>query len=113
MKATPGLSSEKSGIHHLSQERATAKFGIVVGAVEHVERVHHRIEPDEVGGLERPHLVAKTLLEYCVDLHRGRETILKYEGGLVHEQVRNPVGDKAWQIADHDGLLIQSGKQLL
>src|SRR5947207_10071918 len=79
MKATPGLSSEKPGIHHLSEERATAKFGIVVGAVEHVERVHHRIEPDEVGGLERSHLVAKTLLEYCVDLHRGRETILKYE----------------------------------
>ena len=106
MKATSRLSSEKSGIHQLSKERATAKFGVVEGIVKHVERVHHRIEPDKVGGLERTHFVAKTLLKYCVDLHCGRETILKHEGGLVHEQVRNPIRDKARQVANHDGLLL-------
>src|SRR5688572_25761008 len=79
------LASQVPGVHELAQQRAAAVLGIAEAFVEHVERAHHRVQADQVRGLERAHLVAEALLEDLVDLGRGRDAVLQDEGRLVHE----------------------------
>src|SRR6185295_9683673 len=82
-----GLAPQVAGVHELAQQRAAAVLRVLEALVQDVERAHHRVQPDQVRRLQRPHLVAEALLENRVDVLRGRHAILQDERGLVHEKV--------------------------
>src|SRR2546430_11812346 len=57
--------------------------------------------------------MSKALPEDRVDLLRSCDVVLQHKYSLVHEKVRDPVGNETRQIIDDDRLLVQLGKQLL
>jgi len=112
VKSLPGFPSALAGGDQLAQQGAAFEFGIVKGFVEDIERIRDGVQADEIGGLERAHLVAETLLEQRIDLGGGGEAFLEDEGGFVHEEMGDAVGDEAGAIADDDGLFFQLREQL-
>ena len=56
--------------------------------------------------------MSKALFENHVDLLRRRDMVLQDKRGLVHEQVRDAVGNKARHVLDKDCFLVQLGEQL-
>ena len=113
IKALSGLSSQVPGIHHFPQQGRTTVLLIMIRFIKHVQRPHHRIQPDQICRFQRSHCVTEAFLEYSVDLLRSCDVVLQHKYSLVHEEVRDPVGNETRQIVDYDRLLIQSSKELL
>ena len=91
MKSFPGLPSQMAGVHQLSQQGATSVLRIVKAFIKNIERTHHRVQADQVRRLQRSHFVSEAFLEDHVDLVGRRHIVLQDKGGLVHEQMGNPV----------------------
>src|ERR1700686_2223947 len=99
------------GMNHLSKQRTTSVLRILVTFIKNVKRVHDRVQSDQIGGLQRTHRMSEALFENHVDLLRRRDIVLQDKRGLVHEQVRDAVGNKARHILDNDCFLLQLGEQ--
>src|SRR6266853_6585453 len=100
------------GMNHLSKQRTTTVLRVLVTFKKNIERVHDRVQSDQIGGLQRTHRMSEALLENHVDLLCRRNMVLQDKCGLVHEQVRDAVGNKAWHVLDNDCFLVQLGEQL-
>src|SRR5262249_27322993 len=55
VEAAPGLLPQPAGVDVLTQERARTVFRVAEAAVHHLGDEQHRVQPDEVRELERPH----------------------------------------------------------
>src|ERR1035437_2871345 len=100
------------GMNQLSQQRTTSVLRVLEAFIKNVERMHDRVQSYQIGSLQRTHRVSEALSENHVDLLRRGDVVLQDKGGLVHEQVGYPVGNKARHVLDNDGHLLQLGEQL-
>src|SRR3984893_16203449 len=100
------------GMNHLSKQRTTTVLRILVTFKKNIESMHDRVQSDQIGGLQRPHRMSEALFENHVDLLRRRNLVLQDKCGLVHEQMRDAIGNKARHVLDKDCFLVQLGEQL-
>src|ERR1017187_8867748 len=99
-------------MNQLSKQRTTSVLRVLEALIKNVERMHDRVQSYQIGSLQRTHRVSEALFENHVDLLRRGDVFLQDKGGLVHEQVEDPVGNKARHVLDNDCLLLQLGEQL-
>src|SRR5260370_42094737 len=100
------------GMNHFSKQGTKKVLRVLVTFKKNIERVHDRVQSDQIGGLQRTHRMSEALFENHVDLLCRRNMVLQDKCGLVHEQVRDTVGNKARHVLDQDCFLVQLGEQL-
>src|ERR1017187_148484 len=100
------------GMNQFSKQRTTSVLRVLEGFIKYVEGMHDRVQSDQIGSLQRTHHMSEALFENHVDLLRRGDIVLQNKGSLVHEQMGDPVGNKAGHVLDNDCFLLQLGEQL-
>src|SRR5262249_48280414 len=93
-EAAAALATEDSRVDHLAKQRTGSILVVAEPVLQRLDRQQDRVESDQVGGLERAHLVTEAAAKDPVDL-LGRGDALVHEiNGLVDREHEDAVRDE-------------------
>src|SRR5205085_468663 len=84
IESTSALASMQSRRNQLAQQWTGSELWIVKVLVQHFERIQNRVESDEIGGLQRSHLVTETRAEDSIDVFSSCYLVLQQKDRFVH-----------------------------
>src|SRR5579872_6719641 len=111
VKTLAAFATKQTCVYHLLEKRAGPVFAVVIAFVQHVDRVEDGVQADQIGGLQRPHLVAEARFEDLVYILRARYLILYEENSFIHRQHEDAVRYEARHVVDEDALLAHARQQ--
>src|SRR5215471_14257755 len=94
VKAAIGLTPEPAGLDVFHQQRTRPIFRVGQPLVQYLHHRQARIEPDEIGELERTHRVVRAKAHRSVDAVNGANALVQRIDRLVDHRQQNAVYDK-------------------